>query len=63
MTWKPAPSDGANRRPHGATFSVREACGIPVRIAVMASLSTSMAARLSDMTGRLHGMDRLTEDF
>src|SRR5690606_15771368 len=39
--WNPAASCAGNRMPHGAAGSVREACGRPVRMAAMTSLSTS----------------------
>lgn len=41
-TWNPAPLLGGKRKPQGANRTVREECGRPVRMAAMASLSTSM---------------------
>lgn len=41
--WKPAPGAGGKRMPQGASLSVSPECGRPVRITVIASLSTSMA--------------------
>ncbi|GGT66129.1 hypothetical protein GCM10010272_05840 [Streptomyces lateritius] len=58
-----------NRKPQGANLTVREEWGRPVRMAAMASLSTSMPApyprrspsggRRSDMEERFRDMDRL----
>src|SRR5919202_4561014 len=41
IAWNRAPSCAGNRRPHGAASRVRDACGWPVRITAIASLSTS----------------------